>query len=54
VTADLLELRNLATTASLIVNCAISRKESRGLHHTLDYPAHDDARFLRDTVLRKN
>jgi len=54
VTADLLELRNLATTASLIVNCAISRKESRGLHHTLDYPAHDDAMFLRDTVLRKN
>ena len=54
VTADLLELRNLATTASLIVNCAISRKESRGLHHTLDYPSHDDAMFLRDTVLRRS
>jgi len=54
VTADLLELRNLATTASLIVNCAISRKESRGLHHTLDYPLHDDAMFLRDTVLRRS
>jgi L-aspartate oxidase len=53
VTADLLELRNLATTASLIVDCAISRKESRGLHHTLDYPGHDDARHLRDTVLRR-
>jgi L-aspartate oxidase len=53
ITADLLELRNLATTASLIVDCAISRKESRGLHYTLDYPAHDDARFLRDTVIRK-
>jgi L-aspartate oxidase len=53
ITADLLELRNLATTASLIVDCAISRKESRGLHYTLDYPAHDDGRFLRDTVIRK-
>lgn len=53
ITADLLELRNLATTASLIVDCAISRKESRGLHFTLDYPAHDDAKFLRDTVIRR-
>jgi L-aspartate oxidase len=54
VTSDLLELRNLATTASLMVDCAISRKESRGLHYTLDYPAHDDARFLHDTVIRKS
>jgi L-aspartate oxidase len=53
VTADLLELRNLATTASLMVDCAISRKESRGLHYTLDYPAHDDDKFLRDTVIRR-
>ena len=53
ITADLLELRNLATAASLIVDCAISRKESRGLHYTLDYPAHDDAKFLRDTVIRR-
>jgi L-aspartate oxidase len=53
ITNDLLELRNLATTASLIVDCAISRKESRGLHYTLDYPGHDDAKFLRDTVIRR-
>ena len=53
ITSDLLELRNLATTASLIVDCAISRKESRGLHYTLDYPAHDDAKFLQDTVIRR-
>ena len=53
ITADLLELRNLSTVASLIVDCAISRKESRGLHYTLDYPEHDDAKFLRDTLLRR-
>jgi L-aspartate oxidase len=53
ITADLLELRNLATTASLIVDCAMSRKESRGLHYTLDHPGHDDIRFLKDTVVRR-
>jgi L-aspartate oxidase len=52
VNQDILELRNLVTVASLIVECAIRRKESRGLHFTLDHPE-TDAQLRHDTVLRK-
>ncbi len=52
VTRDLLELRNIATVAELVVSCAAVRKESRGLHHTLDHPASDD-RFLADTIVKR-
>ncbi len=54
VTVDLLELRNLATVAALIVDSALTRKESRGLHFNLDYPEAKDREFLRDTVLTRN
>lgn len=49
---DLIELRNMAVTAWLIVLCARHRKESRGLHYTTDYPARDDRFWQHDTIVR--
>ena len=52
ITRDLIELRNLAVVAELVVLSALKRRESRGLHYTLDFPESDD-RFIKDTVLRR-
>jgi L-aspartate oxidase len=49
-TRDLLELRNIACLAGVIINSARRRKESRGLHYTVDYPKPSD-RFLKPTLV---
>ena len=50
-TSDLIELRNITTVARLIVESALKRHESRGLHYTIDYPERDDANFQHDTLI---
>lgn len=50
---DVIELRNLVTTAELIILSALARKESRGLHYNVDYPKKDDRNFCKVTIIRK-
>jgi L-aspartate oxidase len=52
INGDLVELRNIALLADLIIASSLRRKESRGLHYNLDHPAHDP-RFAIDTILAR-
>ncbi len=51
ISSDLIELRNIAEIASLIITSASLRKESRGTHYNIDYPNKDDRNFKHPTVL---
>ena len=53
ITSDLVELRNIAMVAELIIQGALLRKESRGLHYNLQYPEKDDKFWQKDTILRR-
>jgi L-aspartate oxidase len=53
VTSDLLELRNIATVAELIVRSALARHESRGLHYNLEYSNPDPDLAQQNTLLRR-
>jgi L-aspartate oxidase len=54
ITRDLIELRNIATVGKLIIQCAMMRRESRGLHYNIDYPEKDDAHCRKDTIVSRD
>ena len=54
ITRDLIELRNIATVGKLIIQCAMMRKESRGLHYNIDYPEKDNEHCRKDTIVSRD
>jgi L-aspartate oxidase len=52
ISSDLLELRNIAEVAELIIRCALQRKESRGLHYNIDYPEPKQT-YCKDTIIER-
>ena len=46
------EAQNLHLTGRLVARCALAREESRGAHYRIDFPAHDDARFLKHSIVQ--
>ena len=54
ITQDLIELRNIALVAELIIDSSLKRKESRGLHYNADYPCRDPELDGVDTILQRD